>query len=123
MTQPSQNENNLLNFDEAKTAIEKGFSSTIGTLGINNALLEKQLASSQQTVRQLTESEGVLIKRIQDLETDIGRLRHQLSNTPQPLSPEAAALAAAGRAIIAADENSSEKEKAAPVEAAGTEIG
>jgi phage shock protein A len=110
MIQQSPNENDKsLNFDEAKTAIEKGFGSAIGTLGINNALLEKQLAASQQIVSKLTENEIVLIERIQDLEADIARLRHQLSNTPQPLSPEAAVIAADARAIIA--DGADEKEK------------
>lgn len=113
--QRPQNENdNLLNFDEAKAAIEKGFASTIGTLSLNNAILEKRLASSQQTIRQLTESEVALIERIQNLEADIARLRQQLSNIPKPLSPEAAALAADGRAVIQ-ENGDDEKEKATPV--------
>lgn len=113
MENQQQNEN-LLNFDEAKAAIENGFASTIGTLGINNALLEKRLIASQQTVSQLTEHEVGLIEHIQDLEADVARLRHQLSSLPQPLSPEAAALAADGRAVIQ-DSGDEEKEKAAPV--------
>lgn len=88
--QQFSNENDgLLNFDEAKAAIEKWFASTIGTLSLNNSMLEKRLATSQQIVRQLTENDAALIERIQDLETDITQLKYELSNTPQPLSLEA----------------------------------
>lgn len=116
--QPSNE--NLLNFDEAKDAIEKGFASTIGTLGINSALLKKRLDASQQIVRQLTESEVALMGRIADLEAETARLRQHLSSIPQPLSPEAAALAAEGSALLEEKEDKGyrRKEKATPVEAA-----
>lgn len=120
--QPIENEN-LLNPDEAKAAIEKWFASAIGTLSLNNATLEKRLTASRQTVSQLTESEVGLVGRIADLEDETARLRHQLlkhqlSSLPQPLSLEAAALAAEGRAAIQDNGGDDGKEKAAPVEAA-----
>jgi hypothetical protein len=115
--QPQNDNENLLNFDEAKSAIEKGFASAIGTLGINNALLEKKLAVQSDIIQQLTANEAALVERIQDLEAEIYQLRNQLSNIPKPLSPEAAALAAAGSAFLASDGDEGNK-KAAPVEAA-----
>lgn len=127
--QQPQNES-LLNFDDAKAAIEKGFASMIGTLSLNNAILEKRLASSQQTVSQLTESEIGLVGRIADLEAETAQLRHQLlkhqlSSLPQPLSPEAAALAAEGSSLLEEKEDKGyrRKEKAAPVEAAYMDYG
>jgi hypothetical protein len=65
-------------------------------LGINNALLEKKLAVQSDIIQQLTANEAALVERIQDLEAEI-----LLSNLNKPLSPEAAALAAAGSAILA----------------------
>jgi len=106
------NQQTQINFDEAKAAIEQIFSGTIGTLSLNNAILQKRLAISQQTVRQLTESEVSLAMHIQELKAEITRLRQQL-----PLSLEAEMLAAEGREIIQADGGDG-KEKAAPVEAA-----
>jgi regulator of replication initiation timing len=58
-----------------------------------NMTLEKQLANCQQTIRQLTESELAM-------QAEIAKLRHQLSNVPRPLSPEAAEIAAAAKEII-----------------------
>jgi dynactin complex subunit len=114
MNNQQPQDNNLLNFDEAKTAIEKGFGSIIGTLGINNALLEKQLAASQQIVSKLTENEIILMERIQELGDEIAKLRYQLSSVPQPLSPEGAELAAEGRAVIQGNKDDEGKEKADP---------
>lgn len=109
--QQVSNENDgLLNFDQAKTTIEKNFAAMVGTLSLNNAILEKRLSISQQAVRQLTEHEVGLVEHIQDLEADLARLRHRLSSLPQPLSPEAAALAAAGGEIIQ-DEGGAGKKK------------
>lgn len=103
MNNQKENEN-LLNFDEAKTAIEAGFGSIIGTLGINNALLEKQ-----------NRQQAALIEMLQ---TENAQLRTELSRRPPPpLSPASAALAEAGRAVIQGDE-AGEKEKAASIETA-----
>lgn len=107
--QPFNENDGLLNFDQAKAAIEKDFAAMIGTLSINNAILEKRLASSQQTVRQLTESEVSLAMHIQELKSEIARLKQQL-----PLSPEAAALAIGGREIIRDEEAEALNRKSRP---------
>jgi hypothetical protein len=97
--EPQAQQDNTLNFDEAKAAIERGFAPIIGSLSINNALLEKQ-----------AQRQAVLIEK---LYAEIDGLRVELSRRPpRPLSPEAQALAVGAKNVI--DGN----EKAAPIEAA-----
>jgi hypothetical protein len=101
----SQDENNdLLNFDEAKAAIEKHFASLVGTLSINNALLEKQVQRQDNFIKEL-QSENA--KLTAEYETVRERLR----------KAELALLAKEAKAVIDGTDGDRNK-KAASTEAA-----
>lgn len=69
---------------------------------MKNIALQKQVTDQTETIEELTQKEADLVDHIQHLE-------EQLRAIPRPLSPEAAEIAAQGKAAIA-----NEKEKAAP---------
>lgn len=101
------NENQIsVPFIEWKAAIESQFAAIIGDLigqklDLKNQI--KQLQADNGLISQLMANETDLVNRIQELESEIAGLKYQLSSTPKPLSPKAAALAAEGSAILADD--------------------
>jgi uncharacterized small protein (DUF1192 family) len=95
---------NQITGDEMKEALEKYFGGQLGNFACQNLLLEKRIEAQ--------------VEFIAMLQAEIAHLRAELSRRPPaPLSPEAAALAAAGSALLASDGDEGNK-KAAPVEAA-----
>jgi hypothetical protein len=90
--------------DEMKEALEKYFGGQLGNFACQNLLLEKRVQHQAELIEML--------------QAEIASLRAELSRRPpMPLSPEAAALAAEGSALLA-DEGDEGNKKAAPVEAA-----
>lgn len=101
--------------DEMKVALEAYFGTQLGTFACENFVLKRLNGQQAERINQLTlENEG-LRERLHYAEAE-------LAQRPVPLSPEAAALAAEGGAVIAGEEIGGKeiggKEKAAPVEAA-----